>query len=150
WRLVFLVNVPLAIAAIALTLKATPELSPDESASRDLDLPGVCSFAVAIAGVVFGLSQGATEGWTAPVTLVPLLVGALFFPVFFAVERRAANPTIEFGLLRHQNFLASNISQLLAGSIELGLGFLTPFFLLLVVGISPTTAGIALIPATIP
>jgi MFS family permease len=57
---------------------------------------------------------------------------------------------INFKLFRHQNFLASNLSQLLAGMIELGLGFLTPFFLLLVVGVSPTTAGIALIPATLP
>jgi MFS family permease len=48
------------------------------------------------------------------------------------------------------NFLAANVSQLLAGVVELGLGFLTPFFLLLVVGVSPATAGIALIPATLP
>jgi hypothetical protein len=39
---------------------------------------------------------------------------------------------------------------MLAGAIELGLGFLLPFYLLLVIGISPATAGIALIPATIP
>jgi MFS family permease len=39
---------------------------------------------------------------------------------------------------------------LLAGAIELGLGFLMPFYLLLVIGVSPATAGIALIPATIP
>ena len=43
---------------------------------------------------------------------------------------------IDFALLRHKNFLASNLSQMLAGAIELGLGFLTPFFLLLVVGVS--------------
>ena len=57
---------------------------------------------------------------------------------------------INFKLFRHQNFLASNLSQFLAGMIELGLGFLTPFFLLLVVGVSPAAAGVALIPATIP
>jgi MFS family permease len=57
---------------------------------------------------------------------------------------------INFKLFRHQNFLAANLSQVLAGMIELGLGFLTPFFLLLVVGVSPTVAGIALIPATVP
>ena len=57
---------------------------------------------------------------------------------------------INFRLFRHENFLASNLSQFLAGMIELGLGFLTPFFLLLVVGVSPAAAGIALIPATIP
>ena len=48
------------------------------------------------------------------------------------------------------NFLAANISQVLAGAIELGLGFLLPFYLLLVIGVSPAAAGIALIPGTVP
>jgi EmrB/QacA subfamily drug resistance transporter len=150
WRLVFLVNVPLAIVALALTLRATPQLAPEPDAPRDLDLPGVLSFAIAVGTIVFGVSQGPTEGWGDPVTWVPLVVGALALPVFVVLERRAANPMIEFRLFRHANFLASNLSQFLAGMVELGLGFLTPFFLLLVVGVSPATAGIALIPATIP
>ncbi|MGH2963157.1 MAG: MFS transporter [Solirubrobacterales bacterium] len=63
---------------------------------------------------------------------------------------RVRVPLLKFRLFRHANFLAANISQVLAGAIELGLGFLLPFYLLLVIGISPETAGIALIPATIP
>ena len=150
WRLVFLVNVPLAVIAIGLTVRATPRLDPDPDASRDLDLPGVVLFALSVGAVVFGLSQGATEGWGDPVTIVPLAVGAALAPVFVAVERRAAHPMIQFRLFGHLNFLAANLSQVLAGMVELGLGFLTPFFLLLVVGVSPATAGIALIPATVP
>jgi EmrB/QacA subfamily drug resistance transporter len=150
WRLVFLVNVPLAVIAIALTLKATPELEPDRDASRDLDLPGVVTFAIAVGALIFGLSEGPQAGWGKPDTLVPIAIGLAFIPIFLLIERRAKNPMINFKLFRHENFLASNLSQLLAGMIELGLGFLTPFFLLLVVGVSPTTAGIALIPATLP
>lgn len=150
WRLVFLVNVPLALLAIFLTLRATPRLEPDPEAPRDLDLPGVLTFALAIGAIVFGLSQGATEGWGEPSTVIPLGLGVVLLPVFVAIERRAANPMIDFRLLRHKNFLGANLSQFLAGMVELGLGFLTPFFLLLVVGVSPATAGIALIPATIP
>ncbi len=150
WRLVFLVNVPLALITIALTLRFTPSLEPGAGASRDLDLPGVVTFAIAIGSLVFGLSQGVTEGWGSAPVVIPLLVGVLLLPVFVVIERRAANPTIEFSLLRHENFLAANISQFLAGMVELGLGFLTPFFLLLVVGISPAAAGVALIPATVP
>jgi EmrB/QacA subfamily drug resistance transporter len=150
WRLVFLVNVPLALIAIFLTLRATPQLEPDPDASRDIDLPGVVTFALAVGALVFGLSQGAEEGWGDATTVIPLVVGALLVPVFIAIERRAANPMLQFHLLRHDNFLAANISQLLAGMVELGLGYLTPFFLLLVVGVSPATAGIALIPATVP
>jgi EmrB/QacA subfamily drug resistance transporter len=150
WRLVFLVNVPLAAIAILLTLRATPEVEPNPKASRDLDLPGVVSFALAVGAIVFGLSQGAEEGWGDPQTVIPLALGVVLIPVFLAIERRAADPMIDFRLFRHQNFLAANVSQLLAGMVELGLGFLTPFFLLLVVGVSPAAAGVALIPATIP
>lgn len=150
WRLVFLVNVPLAAIAVGLTMRGTPRLDPDPDAPRDLDLPGVVLFALSVGSLVFGLSQGATEGWGDPVTVIPLAVGVALLPVFVVVERRAAKPMIQFRLFRHGNFLAANISQVLAGMVELGLGFLTPFFLLLVVGISPAAAGIALIPATIP
>jgi EmrB/QacA subfamily drug resistance transporter len=150
WRLVFLINVPLAVITIVLTLRATPDLKPQEGASRDLDLEGVVTFAVAVGALIFGLSQGPEEGWGQAETLVPIAVGLLFIPVFLAVERRAENPMINFKLFRHENFLASNLSQLLAGMVELGLGYLTPFFLLLVVGVSPAAAGVALIPATIP
>jgi EmrB/QacA subfamily drug resistance transporter len=150
WRLVFLVNVPLATIAIALTMRATPRLDPGPDASRDLDLAGVVLFALAVGSFVFGLSQGAAEGWGNPATFLPMALGLLLAPVFVVVERRASKPMIQFRLFRHENFLAANVSQVLAGMVELGLGYLTPFFLLLVVGVSPATAGIALIPATVP
>jgi EmrB/QacA subfamily drug resistance transporter len=150
WRLVFLINVPLAVITIVLTLRATPEIEPNPDASRELDLPGVITFALIVGGLIFGLSQGPQAGWGEPETLVPIAIGLALIPVFLLIERRSKNPMINFKLFRHQNFLASNVSQLLAGMIELGLGFLTPFFLLLVVGVSPAAAGVALIPATIP
>jgi EmrB/QacA subfamily drug resistance transporter len=150
WRLVFLINVPLAALTIFLTLRATPEIEPNPDASRELDLPGVITFALVVGGLIFGLSQGPMEGWGKPETLVPIAIGLALIPVFLIIERRSKNPMINFKLFRHQNFLASNVSQLLAGMIELGLGFLTPFFLLLVVGVSPAAAGVALIPATVP
>ncbi|HVT00558.1 MAG TPA: MFS transporter, partial [Solirubrobacterales bacterium] len=63
WRLVFLVNVPLAALAIFLTLRATPDLEPDPEASRELDLPGVVTFAVAVGLLIYGLSEGPESGW---------------------------------------------------------------------------------------
>src|SRR6201995_2388899 len=57
WRLVFLVNVPLALLAIAITLRATPEIEPSKDASRDVDLPGVVTFALSVGLLIFGLSE---------------------------------------------------------------------------------------------
>ncbi len=151
WRTVFWVNVPLAAVTIGLTARFTPPLRRDESGDRPgLDFPGVVTFAFGTAVLIFGLSQIEDTSLEAPQVWIPVALGALALATFVAIELRVANPMLDFRLFRHLNFLASNISQILAGSIELGLGFMLPFFLLLVVGVSPAIAGIALIPATVP
>lgn len=149
WRLVFLVNVPLAALTIWLTLASTPTLAP--SAKRPhIDFPGAVTFGIGMAALVFGLSQGQPQGWGSPDTVIPLLAGVVALASFVWIERRAVEPLLDFKLFRHINFLAANISQVLAGMIELGLGYLMPFLLLLVIGVDPAIAGIALIPGTIP
>jgi EmrB/QacA subfamily drug resistance transporter len=150
WRLVFLINVPLALIAIGLTLAGTPSLPPEPGRGRRIDWSGTAVFAVAIVGLIYGLSRGQPDGWASPTTVVPLAVCVIAFAVFAWVERRAADPLIDVRLFRHLNFLAATISQVVAGALELGLGYLLPFYLLLVVGVGPVTAGIALIPGTIP
>jgi EmrB/QacA subfamily drug resistance transporter len=150
WRLVFLINVPLAVATVLMTLSATPKLTPDPDAERHIDYPGVLTFAVGIGALVFGLSQAQAGGFGDPETAIPLAVAVASFALFVLIEFRVKNPLLEFRLFRHLNFLAANISQVLAGAIELGFGFLLPFYLLVIVGISPPAAGIALIPATVP
>jgi EmrB/QacA subfamily drug resistance transporter len=151
WRTVFWVNVPLAAIAIALTARFTPSLRPDDEGDRTgLDLPGVITFALGAGLLIYGLSVIQEAGLDAPGAWIPTLSGLLLLGAFALVELHATSPMMDFRLFRHLNFLASNISQVLAGSIELGLGFLLPFFLLLVVGVSPEVAGIALIPATLP
>ena len=150
WRLVLLINVPLAAVTVALTMTATPKLAAAAGASRSVDLPGVITFAIGIGAIVYGLSEGQAESWGAAGTVIPLAIGAASIAAFVVVESLVANPMINFRLFRHLNYLAANISQILAGMIELGLGFLLPFYLLLVVGVSPEGAGLALIPSTIP
>jgi EmrB/QacA subfamily drug resistance transporter len=150
WRLVFLVNVPLAAITVLLTVWATPLLRPEGDGRPRIDYRGTLTFGLGIAALVFGLSQGQADGWGSPTTVIPLVGALALLVAFVLIELRATSGLLDFRLFRHLNFLAANLSQLLAGAIELGLGFLLPFYLLLVIGISPATAGIALIPATIP
>jgi EmrB/QacA subfamily drug resistance transporter len=149
WRLVFLINVVLAVVAIVLTLRSTPDFRPAGDAPR-IDYAGTVLFAIGIASFVFGLSQVPDAGWGDTSTFGPLAAAVLLLAAFVVVELRVERPLLQFRLFRHLNYLASNISQLLAGAIELGLGFLMPYYLLLVVGVEPAVAGIALIPGTIP
>ncbi len=150
WRLVFVLNLVLAIVVVVLTLRSVPDLRPDPDAPRRVDLPGAALLALALAGLVFGLAQGPVEGWGNPGVVGPVIAGVVLLVAFCLVERRTAVPLVDFRLFRNLNLVAANISQAIAGMIELGLGFLLPYFLLLVVGVSPAVAGIALIPATVP
>src|ERR687897_2131078 len=150
WRAVFYVNVPLAIAAILLTLSATPALGPGSGHRHPIDYPGTVAFGIGMAGIVLGLGHGQSDGWGEPLTLAPLVLGVIALAAFFVIERRTKYPLVEFKLLRHLNFLAANLSQMLAGAVELGLGFLIPSFLLLIIGFDPLVAGLALIPSTVP
>jgi EmrB/QacA subfamily drug resistance transporter len=150
WRLVFLINVPLAITAIVLARATTPELGPGDGPRPRLDYPGIITFALGIAAITFGLSQGQGEGWGSTEVVGSLAAGVLALAAFVFVELRVTEPMIEFRLFRHLNFLAANVSQMFAGMVELGIGFLLPFYLLLVVGVDPSAAGIALLPGTIP
>jgi EmrB/QacA subfamily drug resistance transporter len=150
WRLVFAINVVLAVVAALLTLRSTPDLRPDPDAPRGIDVPGAALLALALAALVFGLSQGAVEGWADAEVVGPLVASVALFAAFGLVEVRTALPLVDFGLFRHLNFLAANVSQLLAGMVELGLGYLLPYFMLLVIGVDPAVAGLALIPASLP
>lgn len=148
WRLVFVLNGLLAVLTIALTLSATPKLSG--RGGERIDVPGLAVFTVGVGSLVFGLGQLTQNGVSAASQIVPLVFGGLALLAFVVIELRVRFPLIDLRLLRHLNFLASNVSQLLAGAIELGLGFLLPFQLLLVVGVEPAVAGLALLPASVP
>ncbi len=151
WRLVFLINVPLAAGAILLTLSSCPPLPAlAKGRVRDLDFAGMVTLALGAGLLLFGTSQAGDVGFDDPVVIGPILGALLSFGAFAVIELRIEDPLIDFRLFRHDNFLASNISQFLSGAVELGMGFLLPFVLLLVIGVGPVAAGIALIPATVP
>jgi hypothetical protein len=124
WRLVFVLNLGLAVIVTLLTLSATPGLRADPAASRHVDVPGVIVFALALGTLVYGLGGGAVEGWGSATVIGPIACGLVLLGVFWMIEVRAAEPLIDLRLFRHLNFLAANISQVVAGMVELGLGYL--------------------------
>jgi len=149
WRAVFWINVPLAILTALLTISSTPAIAPRATSHR-IDIPGLVTFALGIGAITLGLGQGTAWGWTSAKTLGTVALGVASLLAFVAIDRHREDALIRLSLFRHENFAAANISQVLAGIVELGSAFLLPYFLLLTVGLSPGAAGLALIPATIP
>jgi EmrB/QacA subfamily drug resistance transporter len=150
WRAVLLINVPIAILAIAMTLRYVSGRRPDPARRERIDGRGTALLSIALAGLVFGLSQSQLWGWDSPGVIAPLAVSVLAAAGFVVHERTAANPLVDFALLRRRNYLGATLSQLLSGMAEIGLGVIFPLLLILNLTMSPALAGLALIPTTLP
>jgi EmrB/QacA subfamily drug resistance transporter len=145
WRLVFLVNLPVAAFIVVTSLRHVPE-SFDEQSPPGLDVVGAVLTAAGLAGVTYALtSLGGAGGMAVAVTGVGGLAALL---AFVQVERRSPHPLVPLGLFTDRRFSVANAVTLL---VYAGLGvffFLLVLHLQIVAGFSPLAAGTALLPVT--
>lgn len=150
WRAVLLVNVPIAVATVILVRRRVPpDPSPDEDRPA-VDIQGATWLSLTLVGLVFGLSQSQQSPFGSAIVLAPLAVAVVAAAAFVLHERSTEAPLVNFGLLRHRNYLGASVSQLLSGMAELGLNVIFPLLLILNLGMDPALAGLALIPTTLP
>lgn len=147
WRLVFLINVPIAVAVIVLAQRYVPESRDDEATGR-LDVPGAVLASVGLGGLIYGLTEGPATGWT-PLTIAITTVGAALLVLFVLVERRTAEPLLPLTLFRERQFTAANLVTFAVYAALAGALFLLPVQLQLVAGFSPVEAGAATLPITL-
>jgi EmrB/QacA subfamily drug resistance transporter len=146
WRAVFLVNAPVVVVALALTIALLPE-SRDEEAGRHVDLLGAAALTSGLAVLMVAIVQAPEWGWTSPATLGLLVAGVAALGAFVAIERRSREPLIDLRLFfGNRRFVASNALAVPAyGAIYVVL-FLMPLFQQNVQGHSAAEAGLRLLP----
>ncbi|HMK62498.1 MAG TPA: MFS transporter, partial [Acidimicrobiales bacterium] len=146
WRWIFLINVPVALAALAITARHVPE-SRGEPAGA-LDRPGAMLTAVLLAGLTYALVEGSVKGWASGPVVGTLSAAAAAGVAFVIVERRSRNPLVPLGIFRSRQFTASNLVTLLVYAALGGTLFLLPVQLEVVDRYSPLDAGLSLLPIT--
>lgn len=106
WRGVFWVNLPLGVAAIAITIRQVGE-SRSPHATRP-DWPGFASFTGALVALVYGLIRAGERGWDDTGAITCFAAAALLLACFAAVEARVAHPMFDLSLLRIPTFLGAS------------------------------------------
>jgi EmrB/QacA subfamily drug resistance transporter len=145
WGWIFLINVPVGVITVAISVRYVGESRADSAASR-LDLPGLVSSAVSLFALTYALIQGNANGWTSPLILGAFALAAVAAAVFLAIEARSANPMVELGMFRRREFSGGTGTMMIWAFGILGIYFFTSIYLQDILGFSPTKAGLAFVP----
>src|SRR5690606_19824328 len=144
WRVIFFINVPLALSAIVISRAHVPESRADEAGA--VDWRGGLLAIGGLAGLAYGLTAASEHALTDPKVWGPLAFGVLVSAAFVAHEARAAEPMMPLGLFRSRAFSGANGMTLLLYFALGGALFFLPFNLIRVQGYSAALAGAALLP----
>ena len=144
---VFFLNVPIGIAAIAVTFAKLRE-SRDPNATR-VDWLGLASFSTALLLLVLGLLRGNDDGWASAPILGLFAAAAMMLAAFVAVERRVAEPMLPLGLFRSRAFTGVQLAAFAVSASLFALFLYLTLYLQNYLGYSPLQAGLRYLPTTL-
>lgn len=147
WRWIFLINLPIGIGALGVTLRRIAETR--DRAARRLDLPGQATLTAGLFLLVLALLRGGDDGWSS-VRTIGALSGAVFLLTgFVIVESRSREPMLPLGLFRVRAFTGAQLSALAISASFFAAYLYGTLYLQDVLGLSAIDAGLAYLPATV-
>ncbi len=140
WRWIFLVNVPIGAAALALTLSKLDESRAPQGAR--LDVAGFIVFTAALGSLVFGLIESSLKGWGSGVVEGCLIASAVLIVVFVVIEQRSRAPMLDLALFRVPAFAGASIVAFGVSASVFSMFLYLTLYLQDVLGLSPLDAGL--------
>jgi EmrB/QacA subfamily drug resistance transporter len=145
WPLIFLINLPIGAAAIALGLAYVPESRNDVRPAPDW--PGALLATLGLGALTWGLTQWSASGRFGPAETVTAGAGAVLLLLFLWAERqRGPRAMVPLGLFGSTAFVGLTAFTFLLYGALAGLMLLLPYTLIEVAGYSPVEAGLAVLP----
>ncbi|MFH0878155.1 MAG: DHA2 family efflux MFS transporter permease subunit, partial [Lentisphaerota bacterium] len=149
WHWIFLVNVPVGLVAIYITIRvlpSTPKAEKNRAARKQpgFDVQGALLTFVSLTLLVYALSMGREMGWASPIILASLAGFAVLLALLVQWEKKHSDPLLDVRLLKNPDFAFAALSGFFCFLFMAGNSFLQPFFLELVKGLHPASAGLLL------
>jgi len=147
WHWIFLVNVPVGIAAVLLCrvlLPADPEIR-----RGSIDVAGAVTVTASLMLAVYAIVNGNQKGWTSGQTLGELAAAAALLVAFLFIETRAKAPLMPLGIWKVRNVASANVTGALLAAAMFAWFFLSALYLQRVLGYSALEVGFAFLPGTI-
>lgn len=144
WRWVMFVNVPIGLAVIATGLWVLTET--DRRRGR-FDLAGAITSTTGMTGIVLGLVEAGTSGWSSPITVGSLAIGVALVSLFIRIERNAEEPILPLRILADPTRASANAARGLGYAGMYGMIFFLTQFLQDVQHHSALVTGLGFLPA---
>jgi len=148
WHWIFLVNLPIGLAVLGLSLWLLPGAKADGPRPR-LDVGGAVTVTAALMLAVYAIVGGNEIGWTAPRTLALLGAAALLLAVFVAIEAAVAEPLMPLRFFRMRTLAVSNAIGILWSAAMFAWFFLSALYMQRVLGWTPMQVGLAFLPGNV-
>ena len=148
WHWIFLVNVPIGVAVVVLSLRLIPGVRVEAVAQR-LDVAGAVTVTAALMIAVYAIVNGNEVGWLTLQTLGLLAVATGLLGAFLAIEARIPAPLMPLNLFRLRNLTFANVVGILWAAAMFAWFFLSALYLQLVLGYSPLEVGLAFLPGNV-
>ncbi|WP_440900138.1 MDR family MFS transporter [Actinosynnema sp.] len=148
WRWVFLVNVPIALAALVVVAKVLN--IPHQRVDHRVDFLGAITLTVGLVPLLIVAEQGREWGWGSATAIAMYVVGVLGLVAFVWAEKRAGDEALlPLRLFRKQTFALGNTINFVLGAGMFGGMVSIPLYLQIVQGHSATKAGLMMLPMTL-
>ena len=148
WHWIFLVNLPVGVAVVLLSLKLLPSGTGQAGAGR-LDVAGAVTVTASLMLAVYAIVNGNQTGWTSGKTLGMLGGAVALMALFLAVEARVRAPLMPLRLFKLRNVATANVVGVLWAAAMFAWFFLSALYLQLVLGYSPLEVGLAFLPGNL-
>ncbi|MBB4687770.1 MDR family MFS transporter [Amycolatopsis jiangsuensis] len=148
WRWVFLVNVPVALAALVVVSKVLN--LPHTRVQQRIDFLGAGALTMGLVPLLLVAEQGREWGWGSPASLAMYLIGGLGVTLFILQERRMGDAALlPLRLFRRPVFRVATLVTVIQGIGMFGAMMSLPLYLQIVKGATPTQAGLQMLPLTL-
>jgi EmrB/QacA subfamily drug resistance transporter len=147
WEWIFLVNVPIGLITLALTLMRVHDSERDPTAR--IDWAGLVAFSAGLFCLVFALIRGNDDGWGSAKIVALLVAGALLLAAFVAIERRSEQPILDLRLFRVPTFTGAQIVAFSIHASMFSMFLYITLYMQNVLGYTPLEAGLRFLPISL-